>query len=51
MESTLDVASAQCLHCGSVNLFPGFSEMVAFVCDDCGEGVTIAPDDSRRTSR
>ncbi len=40
MESTLDVASAQCPHCGNVNLFPGFLEMLAFVCQECGESVT-----------
>jgi hypothetical protein len=24
-------------HCGTVNLFPGFSQMVAFTCRECGK--------------
>jgi DNA-directed RNA polymerase subunit RPC12/RpoP len=44
MESTLDMASARCPHCGSVNLFPGFSEMVAYVCNECGESVQLSDD-------
>jgi ribosomal protein S27E len=39
MESTLDVASAMCPYCRSVNLFPGFSEVVAFTRRDCSRGV------------
>jgi DNA-directed RNA polymerase subunit RPC12/RpoP len=39
MELTLDVAMAKCPHCGAVNLFPGFSEMIAFTCKECGEPV------------
>ena len=46
MESTLDVASARCPHCGSVNLFPGFFEMLAFVCNECGESVRVSDDPS-----
>ena len=46
MESTLDVATARCPHCGSVNLFPGFSEMLAFVCKECGESVRLSDDPS-----
>jgi uncharacterized protein (DUF983 family) len=26
-----------CRHCGTVNLFPGFSQMVAFTCRECGK--------------
>ena len=37
MELTLDVASAICPRCGAVYLAPGFSELIAFVCDGCGE--------------
>jgi hypothetical protein len=36
MEFTLEVASEMCPHCGSVNLFPGFSSMLAFTCRECG---------------
>jgi hypothetical protein len=32
LEITLEVASEMCSHCGSVNLFPGFSRMLAFTC-------------------
>ena len=41
MEATLDVASEKCPHCGSVNLFPGFSRVKAFVCTECGRGVSL----------
>jgi hypothetical protein len=37
MESTLDMCSNMCPHCGSVNLFPGFSRMVAYVCREWGD--------------
>ena len=36
---SLDVASEQCPHCGAVNLFPGFSRMMAYFCREHGEGV------------
>ena len=38
MESQLVVASTICQYCGAVNLFPGFSRMMAFVCHECGQG-------------
>jgi hypothetical protein len=41
MESSLDVASAICPHCRAVNLFPGFSEMLAFACKECGRPVQM----------
>jgi transcription initiation factor TFIIIB Brf1 subunit/transcription initiation factor TFIIB len=41
LELALNVATAMCPYCGSVNLFPGFSEIKAFVCRECGEGVTF----------
>jgi uncharacterized protein with PIN domain len=41
LELALDVATATCPHCRAVNLFPGFSEMKAFVCRECGQGVTL----------
>lgn len=34
-----DVASAMCPHCGSVNLFPGVTKMLAYVCHECGKPV------------
>jgi uncharacterized protein (DUF983 family) len=39
LEITLEVASEMCPHCGSVNLFPGFSRILAFTCRECGQAV------------
>jgi uncharacterized protein (DUF983 family) len=39
MELALPAASALCPHCGSVNLFPGFEEIFAFSCKECGRFV------------
>jgi hypothetical protein len=39
MELTLDVASEICPYCRMVNLFPGFSKVVAFTCRRCGSAV------------
>jgi hypothetical protein len=33
MELGLDVATAECPHCGAIHIAPGFSELLAFVCD------------------
>ena len=41
MEATLDVATAMCPHCRTVNLFPGFTEMLAFICKKCGRPVEV----------
>jgi RNase P subunit RPR2 len=41
---TLDVVSAKCPHCGEVHLAPGFSELRAFVCDECGQVVKLSDD-------
>jgi uncharacterized protein (DUF983 family) len=41
MELDRGFASEICPHCGAVNLFPGFTEMKAFVCKECGEGVKV----------
>jgi hypothetical protein len=42
MELTLDLCSAICPHCRSANLSPGFSEITAFVCKECGEVVDLS---------
>jgi len=34
-------ASATCPHCGGLNSFPGFSTMLAYICQECGEGVAV----------
>ncbi len=44
MELTLDVCSEMCPSCRSVNLFPGFSAMMAYTCQHCGEVVRISGD-------
>ena len=38
MELTLELCSAICPHCGSTNLFPGFSQIMAYTCKECGAG-------------
>ena len=37
LEIALEVAGEMCPHCGVVNLFPGFSRMLAFTCRQCGK--------------
>jgi uncharacterized protein (DUF983 family) len=39
----LDGARHTCPHCGAVNVFPGFTEMVAYTCTSCGKGVQLPP--------
>jgi uncharacterized protein (DUF983 family) len=39
--ASVEICSAQCPHCGRLNLFPGFSVIKAFVCQECGEGVGV----------
>jgi hypothetical protein len=46
MELTLDVASARCRRCGTIHLASGFSKLIAFVCDQCGEAVRLKDDPS-----
>ena len=38
---TVAACAHRCPHCGEVNSFPGWSEMMAFVCDLCGEPVEV----------
>ncbi len=35
------VCSATCPHCGALNTFPGWSSMLAYICRECGEGVSV----------
>jgi hypothetical protein len=44
MQLSLDVASAKCAHCGTVHLSPGFSELRAFSCKQCGLVTKLAED-------
>ena len=41
MELTLDVAAEICPFCRSVNLFPGFTEMKAYICQNCDKSVVV----------
>jgi hypothetical protein len=36
-----EICSEWCPHCGSLNSFPGFSAIEAFICQECGEGVNV----------
>ncbi len=42
MELQGDVASAVCPYCGAAHLAPGFSMLMAFVCDNCGKAVKLS---------
>jgi hypothetical protein len=44
MELTLELSSAVCPTCGTVNLFPGFSKIMAFTCKKCGQVVKLTDD-------
>ena len=35
----LECATATCPHCGKVNTFPGFTNVSAYVCAECGKAV------------
>jgi len=41
MQLKLDVASERYPFCRSVNLLPGFSQMLAFTCRSCGRAVVV----------
>jgi uncharacterized protein (DUF983 family) len=41
LEASLNIATVMCPHCRAINLFPGFTEMLAFICRECGEGVSV----------
>jgi hypothetical protein len=42
MELEIGFATAICPHCGAANLFPGFTEMIAFTCRECGGSSSAA---------
>ena len=44
MELTLDHCSETCPHCGKVNVIRGFSQLMAYTCQDCGELVRLSDD-------
>jgi RNase P subunit RPR2 len=37
----MESCEATCPHCGRVNHIEGFSEVFAFVCRYCGQGVSV----------
>jgi uncharacterized protein (DUF983 family) len=39
MELSLEICTETCPHCGKVNIFPGFSEINAYICENCGRAV------------
>ena len=47
MELSLDLASAICPYCGAAHIAPGMSELHAFVCENCGQGVTLTQQQER----
>lgn len=44
MELRLDLATAKCPYCGAVHVAPGFSELIAFKCDNCGQTAKLEND-------
>ena len=36
-----EICSARCPYCGATNLFRGLTVIEAFVCRECGEGVSV----------
>jgi hypothetical protein len=36
-------AFSRCPHCGELNAFPGFEQILAYVCQHCGMGVDAGP--------
>ena len=36
-----EICCEWCPHCGTLNTFPGFSAIEAFICQECGEGVNV----------
>jgi DNA-directed RNA polymerase subunit RPC12/RpoP len=36
-------ATAICPHCGDLNVFPGFAEIMVYICSHCGQSVDASP--------
>lgn len=47
MELRVVVASADCPHCGATFRAPGASKVFSFVCENCGESVSVAGGDPK----
>ena len=39
--ASTEICTATCPHCGTLNTFRGFTVIEAFVCRECGEGVSV----------
>jgi len=36
-----EICSARCTHYGIINVFRGYTVIEAFICRECGEGVSV----------
>lgn len=41
LSKTEQVCSEACPKCGSLNVFPGMSAIIAYTCRACGQGVSV----------
>src|SRR5713226_120464 len=41
MAMSQGVCTATCPHCQALNTFPGFTSIEAYICKECGEGVSV----------
>jgi len=41
VEPSLEIFTEICPHCGNVNIFPGFTEMIAYTCQEWGRAVEM----------
>jgi len=39
--ASVEICSAPCPHCGATNVFRGYTVIEVFVCEECGEGVSV----------
>ena len=39
--ASVEISSAVCPHCRALNTFAGFGAIEAFICRECGEGVSV----------
>ena len=41
MAMSEEMCSAVCPHCQGLNTFPGFTSIEAYICRECGQGVSV----------
>ena len=39
--ASVEICSAPCPHCGATDVFRGYTVIEVFVCEECGEGVSV----------